>query len=106
VASQVCIERGCPELRPCRIHARTSSRNHRGVPRQARGLGADHDRNRRALVDAGVPCELGLPGCTGTATSPQHRTPRSRGGTNEAANVGAACAHCQSVEGAALARVR
>jgi hypothetical protein len=105
---RVCPQPGCPSLTTggyCRTHAATSTRNHRGIPRQARGLGAEHDRNRRAIAAAPPRrCELRLPGCTGIATSPQHRLPRSRGGTNDPVNVGAACGHCQNAEGAALAR--
>lgn len=111
--ARVCGIAGCPEDRPCRIHAKRSdplsSRNHRGVPRQARGLGAEHDRNVRALQSTRQACELRLPGCTGVATSPEHRLKRSAGGTNDPANIGGACVHCQNVQGgriAAASRVR
>ncbi len=97
----ICGEPGCPNVRPCRTHERVSSRNHRGIPRQARGLGADHDRRRRALLELGLECELRLPGCMGWATSPEHRVPRSQGGTGVA--QGAACLHCQRVQGGQLA---
>ena len=38
----------------------------------------------------------------GRATSPEHRIPRSRGGSSTP--DGAACIHCQNAQGAALAR--
>lgn len=104
MAAQVCIERGCPILRPCEVHEPISTRNHRGLPRQERGLGADHDRARREM--RGLPCALRLPGCTGISTSSDHIAPRSRGGRDEPGNRQPACAHCQNAQGAALARGR
>jgi hypothetical protein len=100
-----CAHPGCRErqvAKRCPKHELVSPRNHGGVSRHARGLGAVHDRNRRAIRLAGRPCELRLPGCTGIATSPEHRLPRSRGGTNDPANVGAACLRCQNVQGGRL----
>lgn len=77
-----------------------SPRNHRGVSRQARGLGADHDRTRATVV--GGPCVLRLPGCTRIATTLEHVRPRSRGGTLADGYAGA-CEHCQNVQGGRLA---
>lgn len=102
-----CAYPGCRErqqAKRCPAHELESPRNHLGVSRHERGLGSDHDRNRRTIRAAHVPCELQLPGCTGLATSPEHRTPRSRGGTNAPTNVGAACLHCQNVQGGRMAR--
>jgi hypothetical protein len=104
-ASRVCGRPGCPNLAPCRAHdARRdprSTRNHRGVRRQERGLGAAHVRARREVL--GTPCVLRLPGCTGVSTTLEHRVPRSRGGTLEDGYAGA-CAPCQRRQGAALMR--
>lgn len=105
---KVCIVTGCPSLttgRYCSTHGRDSARNHHGVPRQRRGYGAAHDRAARQLRANPRPCELRLPGCTGIATSPEHRTPVSAGGA-AIAPAGAACLHCQRAQGAALARPR
>jgi hypothetical protein len=108
VRSRVCAEPGCPTLVEggrCGVHDTSrdprSSRNHRGVSRQARGLGADHVRARREVI--GGPCVLRLEGCTGVATTLEHRRPRSQGGTL-ADGYGGACAHCQAVQGGRLAR--
>lgn len=100
----VCPTPGCTALvdrGPCPRCRRMSSRNHRGVPRQQRGLGAAHERARRGVI--GGPCVLQLPGCTGVATTLEHRVPRSQGGSLEDGYAGA-CAHCQRAQGAALAR--
>lgn len=99
----VCLEPGCPTLTPwrrCSKHERTSSRNHCGIPRQARGLGAAHDRARRDVL--GGACVLKFDGCTGIATTLEHLVPRSMGGTLEDGYAGA-CAHCQRVQGGRLA---
>lgn len=92
---RVCIEPGCPELtarRRCPPHERTSTRNHRGLARQDRGYDADYDRDRAELL--GLPCEMGLPGCTGIADTAQH-TPDG---------LIPACAHCNYADGAARSR--
>ncbi len=49
MTARVCSVPGCPELVPCRIHARLSSRNHRGIPRQAREHGREYDAIAREL---------------------------------------------------------
>lgn len=85
----------------CALHERLSSRNHGGRARQARGLGAAHERARREVV--GSPCGLRLEGCTGIATTLEHVLPRSQGGTLAHGYIGA-CAHCQCVQGAQLSR--
>ncbi len=99
-AVRVCSAIGCHALAPgrfCPRHARTSTRNHRGVPRQARGHGAAYDRRRPQL--AGRPCALRLPGCTGVAESADYTRPGDW--TSE---LQPACLHCQRAQGAALAR--
>lgn len=105
----VCAEPGCPEHVDrgyCQRHDRSrdprSSRNHRGVPRRLRGHGAGYDRSARKL--RGRPCELRLPGCTGTATGGDYTKPG-----DWTSPLQPACSHCQSVQGgrlAAAARVR
>lgn len=76
-----------------------STRNHRGVPRQARGHGAEYDRQVRAFREEGRECELRLPGCTGTATSGDYTVPG-----DWSSPLQPACTHCQNVQGAQLAR--
>lgn len=87
------VERG-----RCARCARTSSRNHRGVPRQARGHGAAYERARRELLADGPVCALRLPGCTGWATTADYRIPVSRGGSL-ADGLLSACAHCNYARG-------
>jgi hypothetical protein len=94
---RVCPTPGCPNLttgRRCASCSPTSSRNHGGVSRQARGYDADYEATRESF--RGEPCELGLPGCTGSSTSADH----FEGGLRPA------CKHCQDAQGAALARAR
>jgi hypothetical protein len=97
VARQVCSVHGCPELAPCRIHNPVSARNHRGVPRQARGHGSIYERIRAGLL--GKPCELRLEGCTGAAESADYVVPG-----DWTSRLRPACLHCQRSQGAALAR--
>jgi 5-methylcytosine-specific restriction endonuclease McrA len=105
-ARQVCAKPGCPNLQPCLDHDplldRRSSRNHRGVPRQARGHGQAYDELGRLF--RGQPCELRFPGCTGSATGADLIVPRSRGGRTTRANARPACGHCQSVQGGRLSQ--
>jgi hypothetical protein len=99
-ARQVCSRPGCPELAPCRLHDerrdRLSARNHRGVPRQARGHGAAYDAWVRA--HRGEPCALRLPGCTGEMSGGNYTRPGDWTSPLEPA-----CSHCQSVQGGRLA---
>ena len=96
---QVCAAPGCHRLTArgrCAGHARTSPRNHRGVPRQQRGHGADYERVRRTLL--GLPCHwCGTPGDTA-----DYLVPVSQGGT--LADLVPACGPCNYARGAALAR--
>jgi 5-methylcytosine-specific restriction endonuclease McrA len=66
--------------------------------RQERGLGAEYERERRALI--GEPCALRLPGCTGVATTADHVIPRARGGRG--GPLQPACDHCNYSKGARL----
>jgi 5-methylcytosine-specific restriction endonuclease McrA len=47
----------------------------------------------------GYECQLGLPGCTGRATTADHVIPRAQGGTATLDNLQASCRHCNSVKG-------
>ena len=94
----VCRAAPAVERGRCATCAATSSRNHRGVPRQARGHGADYERARRALLAEAPACALRLPGCTGWATSADYRIPVSRGGTL-ADGLLAVCGHCNAARG-------
>lgn len=96
----VCAQPGCPIRVPrgyCATHARTSPRNHRGVPRQQREHGTAYDRLAREM--RGQPCSLRFTGCTGYATGADLIVPRSQGGRAEPSNARPACGHCQSVQG-------
>ena len=86
----VCAQPGCPLRVPrgyCATHARTSSRNHRGVPPAARGYDATYRRARAALL--GQPCALRLAGCTGIADSADHY----------AGGLRPSCRHCNFADG-------
>lgn len=103
--SRVCNTPGCPNItrdRYCAICSPTSSRNHHGIPRQARGHGAPYDALVREF--RGQPCELRLAGCTSIATGADLIVPRSMGGPTVRENARPACGHCQSVQGGRLAR--
>jgi hypothetical protein len=96
-----CSWPGCPERAGrCPTHTRLSPRNHRGIPRQARGYDAGHERDRRSMI--GLPCELRPAGCTGIATTRDHVIPVSRGGAHGPGRP--ACKHCSDAQGAMLAR--
>ena len=99
-----CLEPGCHERQAgarCALHERASPRNHRGVPRQARGLGAEYDRLRPLVLERdGYRCRLRLPGCTVVASTADHVVPRSAGGRSTMGNLRAACGHCNSSRGA------
>lgn len=47
----------------------------------------------------GYECQLRLPGCTGRATTADHVTPRSHGGTATLDNLQASCRRCNSRKG-------
>jgi 5-methylcytosine-specific restriction endonuclease McrA len=101
----VCGVPGCPELTEsgrCPRHPPDqASRNHHGVPRQARGLGADFDALKPLVLERdGYRCQLSLPGCTRVATTADHIVPRSWGGLTVLANLRAACGHCNNARGA------
>lgn len=105
---QVCSSPGCPELverGACRRHDAsrrpTSSRNHRGIPRQARGYDRAYELDRKPLL--GRPCELKLPGCLGLANSADHVIPVSQGGRG--GPLRPACTACNSAAGAKLVRI-
>lgn len=96
----VCAEPGCPELVDggrCARHARTSSRNHYGTPRQNRGHGSDYDAIRRTLL--GLPCHW----CGRPADTADYLVPVSQGGT--LADLVPACHACNFARGAAMTRI-
>jgi len=93
-----CATAGCPsrQMGPrCSIHERTSSRNHYGRSRQARGYDRPYEVARASLV--GQPCAMRLPGCTGVATTAQH---------TDDGRLLPACAHCNFRDGARRAHLR
>lgn len=89
---QRCKTPGCPErqLGPrCARHERVSSRNHRGIGRQARGYDRAYELERAELI--GEPCALRLAGCTGVADTAQHV---------DGGGLVPACGHCNYADGA------
>ena len=102
----VCSVPGCPKLRPCALHDRPdprSSRNHRGVPRQARGHGADYDRRRAEILQDDPLCYWS---CGRPATTADYAIPWSQGGTLD--SLVPSCGRCNYSRGgrmAAAARV-
>ena len=56
---------------------------------------AGWERTRRTVLarDGGV-CQIQAPGCAGVATHVDHIHPRRWGGTDDLANLRAACAPC------------
>ena len=96
----VCATPGCParvDRGYCPTHARTSTRNHRGVPRQARGHGADYDRARAILLEGNPRCAWN---CGRRATTADYSIPWSRGGTLD--SLVPACGTCNYGRGARL----
>ena len=101
----VCNEPGCPFLTTgakCERHERTSSRNHYGVSRHARGLDAEYLRMREIVLAEEPICQLRFPGCTTIATTADHILPRVHGGPTVLGNLRASCAHCNMSRGARL----
>ena len=98
-----CLRRGCDRRHSgpyCADHIRQSPRNHDGVARQARGLGAEFELAKRLVIERdGGRCRMRLPGCTGVATTADHIVPRSHGGTADPSNLRASCGHCNSARG-------
>ena len=94
--------RDCRNLVPrgrCDDCRRAWDRDRRPPPDQ-RGHGPDYDRARALLLAGGPwPCELQLPGCTGTATTADYVVPWSQGGTIRD-GLRRACAHCNTARGA------
>ena len=82
----LCIQPGCPARQAdprCPTHARFSSRNHYGTPRQQRGLGAAFDRLKQPVIERdGGRCRLRPAGCTVTGR-PLPTTSSRSGGTSD-----------------------
>lgn len=67
----------------------------------------DYKANRMAvIVAARGRCQLMLPGCKGVATTADHIAPVSAGGSNDVANLRAACRHCNSRLGVGITNER
>ncbi len=100
---RVCRWLGCRRRQDaayCGLHSRLSPRNHRGILRQARGLGPDFERAKRLVIERdGGRCQLRLAGCTTVATTADHIVPRSKGGTSAMGNLRASCRHCNAARG-------
>lgn len=99
----VCSEPGCPVRVPrgrCPAHARVSaSRN------AQRPGGRPWRRVREYVLERdGYRCRIRGPRCTGIATTVDHVVPVSRGGSDDPANLRAACALDNYSDGARLAR--
>jgi 5-methylcytosine-specific restriction endonuclease McrA len=102
MAWTVCPEPGCPTITDggrCRVHGRTSPRNHRGVPRQLRGYDRTYELARRQILIGQPRCYWG---CGRMATTADHRIPLSEGGSAE--DLVPTCAPCNYARGAEIAR--
>ena len=95
----VCSVPGCPNRVHrglCYQHARTSTRNHGGVPRQQRGYNRKYELSRATFV--GRVCELRYPGCDVVLTPANVSADHYEGGLRPA------CQPCQRKQGAERAR--
>lgn len=61
---------------------------------------AEYRRNRALVLKGGPPCSLQLHGCTGAATTADHKVAVARGGTNRIENLQPACSSCNGRKGA------
>lgn len=59
--------------------------------------GWDKLRARILRRDGGA-CQLGHPGCTGTATEVDHVTPAARGGNDDPSNLQSVCTNCHRIK--------
>ena len=72
-------------------HSPTSARNHRGVPPEQRGHGAEYRARRAELI--GLPCHY----CGKPADTADYAVPYSRGGTLD--TLVPSCRHCNYARG-------
>lgn len=71
------------------------------MPRRSSPYGTTWTRLRLAILDRdGHTCQIAGPGCTHYATHVDHITSVKHGGTNDPANLRAACVHCNTSRGA------
>lgn len=94
-ARTICPKPGCANVQPCQAHARKPW-DHGGQSRQARGLGKEHDANRRAMgVGRGALCGY----CHARpSTTLDHQQPRARGGQSTLDNSVPACGPCHDAK--------
>lgn len=92
--SRPCPHTPCFRLQPCSEHARKPFQRY--TPRrQPEGSGWAWQRKRTAILERdGYRCRLQLEGCTGAATVVDHQLNVTRGGSDDPANLVAACANC------------
>jgi hypothetical protein len=75
----------CGQLQPCPVHTHRPW-DHKGMTRQQRGLGAQHDANRKLVMQQETHCAVcGEPGLPNDEAG--HIRPRSHGGTSERFNL-------------------
>jgi 5-methylcytosine-specific restriction endonuclease McrA len=97
----------CGEPTPgtyCARHAKTSPAAVRSKQRHAardpKRFGEGWSRKSKLVLERdGYQCQIGLPGCTGRATTADHIIAVAKGGSNDVSNLQAACRHCNSVKG-------
>jgi 5-methylcytosine-specific restriction enzyme A len=90
-----CATPGCPTL----THDGYCPQ-HKPPARPGRTMPRDWKQTRQRIIQRdNAICQLQLPGCTTTATSADHITPISRGGTEDDTNLTACCWHCNQKKG-------
>ncbi len=91
MALKPCIDCGTPSprtrCRPCHL-AKERIRDQARGRRQARGLDAEYDRNRKTLLDSATVCAAcGRPGTPDDPLTAGHIVARTDGGSNELSNL-------------------
>lgn len=93
-----CKHRDCPNLvrgksSYCPVHASEDTYNRPSTTERGYGWKWRQISQRIIRRDGGV-CQIGLPGCTGVADTADHIVPKVQGGSDDDANLRAACRHC------------